>query len=121
MAYCFINYNDEIIAFSKTMEEQGFEDETIFKNYLIEDEKGNKFAISSSEVKNIAKVYSTAITNFEPYKYKYIEGKIIENESFIDPLKIRLQFLKEEYHQLMKEAKQKFGEDFVFDLNEEEE
>lgn len=119
LVYAFLNKNEEIVAISKSLKEQKFEDGS-FKNYLIEKDDDIIYAISSSEIENIVKL-SSMIENFEPYKFKYIGKKVVLNENYIDPQIERLNNLQKEYQNLLQDLKLKFGEDFTFNLDKEEE
>ena len=74
LIYAFLNKENEIVAISKTLKEQEFEDGS-FKNYLIEWDQDPIYAISASEIANVVQLSST-IENFEPHKFKYIEKKL---------------------------------------------
>lgn len=119
LIYAFLNKNEEIIAISKSLKEQKFEDGS-FKNYLIEKDEDTIYAISASEVENVVKL-SSMIENFEPCKFKYVEKKVILNENYLDPQIERLNNLQKEYQNLLQDLKLKFGEGFTFNLNVEEE
>lgn len=117
--YAFLNKNEEIIAISKSLKEQNFEDGS-FKNYLIEQDGDITYAISSSEIGNIVQLSST-IENFEPHKFKYVNKKVVINENYIDPQIERLNNLQKEYQNLLQDLKLKFGEEFTFNLDAKEE
>lgn len=119
LIYAFLNGENEIVAVSKTFKEQKFEDGS-FKNYLIEQDNDTAYAISANGIQDIVKL-SSAIENFEPCKFKYIDKKVILNENYIDPQIERLNNLQKEYQHLLQDLKLKFGEDFTFNLNVEEE
>lgn len=119
LIYAFLNKENEIVAISKTLKEQEFEDGS-FKNYLIEWDENAIYAISASEIANVVRL-SSIIENFEPNKFKYIENKVVLNENYVDPQIEHLNNLQKEYQKLLQDLKLKFGEDFVFNLNTKEE
>lgn len=119
LIYAFLNKEDEIVAISKTLKEQEVGNGS-FKNYLIEWDQDVIYAISVNEIKDVVRL-SSIIENFEPHKFKYIEKKVVLNENYIDPQVEHLNRLQKEYQNLLQDLKLKFGEDFTFNLDKEEE